>query len=204
LASSRTLTRFLKGNCKSASKPALLTVDDDQVLRAERDLRREYGDRFRVLQADSGTTALEALKQLKLRNDPVALFLVDQRMPQMSGVEFLEEAMKLFPEAKRVLLTAYADTDAAIHAINSVKTDYPPEAMGSEERLYPVVNDCSMTGSRRSAHHGDSCGWFPLVATIASNQRLLGPKSGALVDGHGADEARAWSSMLNLMPHSYR
>lgn len=130
---------------KSASKPALLTVDDDpEVLRAvERDLRREYGDRFRVLRADSGATALEALKQLKLRNDPVALFLVDQRMPQMSGVEFLEEAMELFPEAKRVLLTAYADTDAAIRAINSVKTDYyllkpwdPPE-----ERLYPVVND---------------------------------------------------------------
>ena len=130
---------------KSASKPALLTVDDDpEVLRAvERDLRREYGDRFRVLRADSGATALEALKQLKLRNDPVALFLVDQRMPQMSGVEFLEEAMELFPEAKRVLLTAYADTDAAIRAINSVKTDYyllkpwdPPE-----ERLYPVLND---------------------------------------------------------------
>jgi thioredoxin reductase (NADPH) len=96
-----------------------------------------------VLRADSGATALEALKQLKLRNEPVALFLVDQRMPQMSGVEFLEEAMELFPEAKRVLLTAYADTDAAIRAINSVKTDYyllkpwdPPE-----ERLYPVVND---------------------------------------------------------------
>ena len=127
------------------AKPALLTVDDDpEVLRAvERDLRREYGDRFRVLRAESGATALEALKQLKLRNDPVALFLVDQRMPQMSGVEFLEEAMQLFPDAKRVLLTAYADTDAAIRAINNVKTDYyllkpwdPPE-----ERLYPVLND---------------------------------------------------------------
>ena len=108
------------------AKPALLTVDDDpEVLRAvERDLRREYGDRFRVLRAESGATSLEALKQLKLRNDPVALFLVEQRMPQMSGVEFLEEAMKLFPDAKRVLLTAYADTDAAIRAINNVKTDY--------------------------------------------------------------------------------
>ena len=127
------------------SKPALLTVDDDpQVLQAvARDLRREYGDRFRVLRADSGATALEVLKQLELRNESPALFLVDQRMPQMSGVEFLEQAMELFPDTKRVLLTAYADTDAAIRAINTVKIDHyllkpwdPPE-----ERLYPVLND---------------------------------------------------------------
>lgn len=127
------------------SKPALLTVDDDpEVLQAvARDLRREYGNRFRVLRADSGATALDVLKQLELRNETVALLLVDQRMPQMSGVEFLEQAMELFPEAKRVLLTAYADTDAAIRAINTVKIDYyllkpwdPPE-----ERLYPVLND---------------------------------------------------------------
>jgi thioredoxin reductase (NADPH) len=127
------------------AKPALFTIDDDQeVLKAvERDLRREYGDRFRVLPCNSGATALEALKQLKLRNEPVSLFLVDQRMPYMTGVEFLEEAMELFPEAKRVLLTAYADTNAAIHAINTTKIDYylmkpwePPS-----ERLYPVLND---------------------------------------------------------------
>lgn len=127
------------------AKPAIITVDDDpEVLQAvARDLRREYGNRFRVLRADSGTTALDVLKQLELRNEPVALFLVDQRMPKMSGVEFLEQAMELFPEAKRVLLTAYADTDAAIRAINTVKIDYyllkpwdPPE-----ERLYPVLND---------------------------------------------------------------
>ncbi|MBW4573010.1 MAG: FAD-dependent oxidoreductase [Tolypothrix carrinoi HA7290-LM1] len=127
------------------AKPALLTVDDDpEVLRSvERDLRTEYGKRFRVLRADSGATALEVLQKLKLRNLPVALLLVDQRMPQMSGMEFLEEAMELFPEAKRALLTAYADTDAAIRAINTVKIDYyllkpwdPPE-----ERLYPVLND---------------------------------------------------------------
>lgn len=128
-----------------ASKPILFTIDDDpEVLRAvERDLRREYGSTYRVLRADSGTSALETLKQLKLRNDRVALFVVDQRMPRMSGVEFLEEAIKLFPEAKRTLLTAYADTDAAIRAINSIKVDYylmkpwdPPE-----ERLYPVLTD---------------------------------------------------------------
>jgi thioredoxin reductase (NADPH) len=126
-------------------KPVIWTVDDDpDVLRAvERDLRRKYGDRYRVISADSGASALEATKQLKLRNEPVALFLVDQRMPRMSGVEFLEKAIELYPEAKRALLTAYADTDAAIRAINSVHIDHylmkpwdPPE-----ERLYGVVDD---------------------------------------------------------------
>jgi thioredoxin reductase (NADPH) len=126
-------------------KPVLLTVDDDRaVLQAvARDLRGEYGDRFRIIRAESGASALDALKQLKLRNETVALFLVDQRMPQMSGVEFIEQAMPLFPEAKRVLLTAYADTNAAISAINTANIDYylmkpwePPE-----ERLYPVLKD---------------------------------------------------------------
>src|SRR5947209_11025619 len=109
-----------------AAKPILLTVDDDpDVLRAvERDLRRHYGRDYRVLRADAGATALEALRQVEERGDPVALFLVDQRMPQMSGVEFLEQARALFPDAKRVLLTAYADTEAAIRAINSAKIDY--------------------------------------------------------------------------------
>ena len=126
-------------------KPVILTVDDDvDVLRAvERDLRRQYGERFRVMRADSGATALETVQQIKLRNEPLALFLVDQRMPRMSGVEFLEQALKDFPDVKRALLTAYADTDAAISAINSVKIDHylmkpwdPPE-----ERLYPVLDD---------------------------------------------------------------
>lgn len=127
------------------AKPILMTIDDDpEVLRAiERDLRREYGNRFRILRADSGATALDLLRQLKQRNDPVALLLADQRMPQMEGVEFLAEAMQLFPATKRVLLTAYADTDAAIRAINTVKIDHyllkpwdPPE-----QQLYPVLND---------------------------------------------------------------
>jgi thioredoxin reductase (NADPH) len=126
-------------------KPVILTVDDDpQVLRSvERDLRSKYGNRFRVLRADSGLAALEILKQLKLRNEPPALFLVDQRMPQMTGVEFLEQAMIIFPDAKRVLLTAYADTDAAIRSINKAKIDFylmkpwdPPE-----QNLFPVVDD---------------------------------------------------------------
>ncbi|MBP5975315.1 FAD-dependent oxidoreductase [Brasilonema sp. CT11] len=127
------------------AKPVIITVDDDpEVLQAvARDLRQEYGDRFRIIRADSGASALEALEKLKLRNQPVSLFLVDQRMPQMSGVEFLEQAMSMFPDAKRALLTAYADTDAAIRAINNTKIDYylmkpwdPPE-----ERLYPVLDD---------------------------------------------------------------
>jgi thioredoxin reductase (NADPH) len=126
-------------------KPIIWTVDDDpDVLRAvERDLRRQYGDRYKVISADSGSSALEAVKQLKLRNEPVALFLVDQRMPRMSGVEFLEKAIEFYPDAKRALLTAYADTDAAIRAINNVQIDHylmkpwdPPE-----ERLYGVVDD---------------------------------------------------------------
>ena len=127
------------------AKPVIFTIDDDpEVLRAiERDLRREFGKDYRILRADSGPSALEALKELRLRNEAVALLLSDQKMPGMSGVEFLEAARHEFPDAKRALLTAYADTDAAIRAINSVKIDYyllkpwdPPD-----ERLYPVVQD---------------------------------------------------------------
>ena len=127
------------------AKPTILTVDDDpDVLQAvARDLRRQYGDRFRITRADSGQSALDAVQKLKLRNDTVSLFLVDQRMPKMTGVELLGAAGQVFPLAKRVLLTAYADTDAAIRAINNAKLDYyllkpwdPPE-----EKLYPVLND---------------------------------------------------------------
>jgi thioredoxin reductase (NADPH) len=98
----------------------LLIIDDDpQVLQAVGiDLRPKYSDRFRVLNADSGATALDILKQLKLRIEPPALFLVDQRMPHMTGVEFLEQALEIYPDAKRVLLTTYADTDAAIRSTN--------------------------------------------------------------------------------------
>lgn len=128
-----------------ATKPVILTLDDEpEVLQAiELDLRKEYGARYRILRADSGAKALDALEKLKLRNEPVALLLVDQRMPHMTGVEFLENALEIFPDAKRVLLTAYADTDAAIQAINKVKVDYyllkpwePPE-----ENLYPILHD---------------------------------------------------------------
>jgi thioredoxin reductase (NADPH) len=127
------------------TKPVLLAVDDDaEVLRAiERDLRRKYAGEYRVLRAESGAAALEIVRELKLRNNPVALFLVDQRMPGLSGVEFLQQAIELFPDAKRVLLTAYADTDAAIAAINDAGVNHyllkpwdPPE-----ENLYPVIDD---------------------------------------------------------------
>src|SRR5690349_8965264 len=127
------------------TKPVLLTVDDDaEVLRAiERDLRRKYASEYRVLRAESGAAAMEIVRELKLRNNPVALFLVDQRMPGVSGVEFLQQAIELFPDAKRVLLTAYADTDAAIAAINAAGVNHyllkpwdPPE-----ENLYPVIDD---------------------------------------------------------------
>ncbi|MEU2348037.1 FAD-dependent oxidoreductase [Modestobacter sp. NPDC049651] len=127
------------------ARPVLLTVDDDPaVSRAvARDLRRRYGDRFRVVRAESGPDALAALRELTARGETTALLLADHRMPGMTGVEFLEQAMDLAPTAKRVLLTAYADTDAAIRAINDVDLDHyllkpwdPPE-----EKLYPVLDD---------------------------------------------------------------
>ena len=126
------------------ARPVLLTVDDDPaVSRAvARDLRRHYGEGYRVLRAGSGAEALEALRELKLRGDPVAVLLADHRMPEMTGVEFLERAMDLVPRARRALLTAYADTDAAIAAINDVDVDAyllkpwdPPE-----EKLYPALD----------------------------------------------------------------
>src|SRR5918998_5686876 len=124
--------------------PAILTVDDDpSVSRAiARDLRRKYGEDYRIIRASSAADALDALRELKLRGGRVAVMLADYRMPQVNGIEFLEQAMDLFPRARRALLTAYADTDAAIQAINVVDVDHyllkpwePPE-----EKLYPVVD----------------------------------------------------------------
>jgi thioredoxin reductase (NADPH) len=125
--------------------PAILAIDDEPaVLSAiSRDLRRQYSDRFRILRAESGDAALEMVKGLKRRGDDVALFLADQRMDGLTGVEFLVAASEYYPDARRTLLTAYADTDVAIRAINEIRLDYyllkpwdPPE-----ERLYPVLDD---------------------------------------------------------------
>ncbi len=126
-------------------RPVLLAVDDDpDVLRAvERDLRKQYSDRYRVMSADSGQAALDILSRLAQRSEPVALLLADHRMPRMTGIEFLTAAIREFPDVRRVLLTAYADTEAAIGAINVVKLDYyllkpwdPPD-----RNLYPVLDD---------------------------------------------------------------
>ncbi len=126
-------------------KPVIFTIDDDTAVlnSIERDLRAHYGQAYRVLPIDSGKAALDYLKKLEQRNETVALFLVDQRMPEMSGTEFLAEGMKAYPQAKRVLLTAYADTQAAIDSINEVGLDYylmkpwhPPE-----EHLYPILDE---------------------------------------------------------------
>lgn len=135
------------------ARPVILTVDDDaDVLRAiERDLRQRYNATYRILRADSGISAIALLRRLQQRNDPVALLVVDHRMPQMNGIETLIEAIKFYPDAKRVLLTAYADTEAAIQAINDVQLDYyllkpwdPPQ-----QQLYPVLDDLLTDWFRR-------------------------------------------------------
>jgi len=127
------------------AKPIIMTVDDEpQVLNAvERDLRSHYRGEYRIVKANSGADALEAVQQFKQRNVPLALFLVDQRMPQMGGTDFLEQAQKFYPEARKVLLTAYADTEAAIASINTIGLDHylmkpwdPPD-----QNLYPVLDD---------------------------------------------------------------
>jgi thioredoxin reductase (NADPH) len=125
--------------------PYIIIIDDDiQVLRAiQRDIRNEYRDEYKIAATESALEALELVKELKLKNEDAALFISDQRMPEMEGIEFLEKANEIFPSAKKVLLTAYSDIEAAIKAINNVKLDYyllkpwhPPE-----EKLFPVVND---------------------------------------------------------------
>src|SRR5680860_459767 len=190
-------------------KPILLTVDDDPgVSRAvARDLRRHYGDTYRVVRTESGPQALDTLRELKLRGDLVAVLLADHRMPEMTGLEFLEEAMDLFPHARRALLTAYADTDAAIEAINVVDLDHyllkpwdPPE-----EKLYPVVDalielwlatdeqsvtQTQVVGHRWSAHS------FEVRDFLARNSvpyRWLSseePEGRRLLDAAGVDPTR--------------
>ena len=127
------------------SKPIILTVDDEEAVRnaVERDLARHYRKDFRILKASSGAEALETVRQLRQRNDVIALFLVDQKMPGMSGTEFLAEALVEYPEARKVLLTGYADTEAAIAAINTVGLDHylMKPWTPAEENLYPILDD---------------------------------------------------------------
>ena len=167
-------------------RTAILTVDDDPgVSRAvARDLRRRYGERNRIVRAESGASALEALRQMKLRGDLVAVILADYRMPEMNGIEFLEQAMDIYPGARRVLLTAYADTGAAIDAINVVDLDHyllkpwdPPE-----EKLYPVVDallDAWLASDHRPVPETKVVGhrWS---ARSLRGTRVPGPQPGAL------------------------
>lgn len=192
-----------------ARKPVILTVDDDPaVSRAvARDLRRHYGERYRIVRAESGGDALQTIKELKLRGETVAVFVADYRMPQMTGIEFLEEAMDLYPMARRVLLTAYADTSAAIDAINVVDLDHyllkpwdPPE-----EKLYPVLDslveawratgDRTVPRTRVIGHRWSERSWA-VRQFLARNQHPFRshmaeePKGRELLDAAGNDGAR--------------
>src|SRR5215207_7944109 len=154
------------------SKPTILTVDDDpQVVAAiGRDLAGQYGAEYRVVQASSGTEALMVLTRLALRDEPVAMIAADQRMPQMTGIELLSQARAHAPGAKLLLLTAYADTDVAIRAINEIGLDYyllkpwdPPE-----ERLYRSWTTCSATGGRPTRITHLMCGWSGIGGRTAA------------------------------------
>ena len=197
----------MTGPATQPRNPAILTVDDDPaVSRAvARDLRRHYGERYRIVRAESGPDALATLKELKLRGDTVAVLVADYRMPQMSGIEFLEKAMDLFPLARRVLLTAYADTHAAIDAINVVDLDHyllkpwdPPE-----EKLYPVIDglleewraigDRAMPYTKVIGHRWNQRSWevrqflarnqFPFRAYMADEPKGMQLLEAASLDG---------------------
>ena len=158
------------------SKPTILSVDDDPMVAAAvaRDLRSRYGAEYRIVSATSGAEALAVLAKLALRDQPVALIVADQRMPGMSGVEMLGEARANTVGAKYLLLTAYADTDAAIKAINDVGLDYylmkpwdPPD-----ERLYPVIDELLPTGARRTrSTRPTSASWVTAGPTVAMRSR---------------------------------
>ena len=170
----------------SGSRTAILTVDDDPgVSRAvARDLRRRYGDQYRIVRAESASAGLDALRQMKLRGDLVAAILADYRMPELNGIEFLEQAMDIYPGARRVLLTAYADTGAAIDAINVVDLDHyllkpwdPPE-----EKLYPVLDEL-LEAWQESDHRAvprDQADRAPLVGALVGGPRVPRPQPGAV------------------------
>src|SRR5919112_97079 len=137
------------GRVSSERRPAILAVDDEPAVlgAVARDLRRGFGERYRILRASSGSEALGVLGELRARGDQAAMLIADQRMPGTSGTDYLAQARTLVPDAKRVLLTAYADTEAAISAINDVALDYYPLKPSDppEEQLYPVLEDLLTT-----------------------------------------------------------
>ena len=166
------------------SRPVLMAVDDDAPVLAavERDLRDRYAEHYQVITASSGDQALDLLRRLRLREDTVALLLVDQRMPGMSGTEFLAASRELYPDAKRVLLTAYADTDAAIRAINDADVHHyllkpwdPPD-----ERLYPVLDDLLETWRRPAPSANLRVRRRPVVGRQPRAARVPRPQPGAL------------------------
>ena len=195
--------------------PVIVVIDDDQqVLRAvERDLRSRFGAAYRVIAADSGTAGLDIVRRLKLRGSAVALFIVDQRMPGMTGVEFLGEAREHYPDARRVLLTAYADTEVAIAAINSVHLDQyllkpwdPPE-----EKLFPVLEDVldDWTGDvpaalRRTPHRQPPAGRRAVTRSRTTWPGTRSPSAGWTSRSRARPPSwpRALASMLSPSPWS--
>ena len=178
------------------SRPAILVVDDEPVVLAAvaRDLRRGFGERYRIVRAGSGEEALDVLRELLRRGEQVALLVADQRMPGLSGTDFLVRAREIVPTAKRVLLTAYADTEAAIHAINEVSLDYyllkpwdPPE-----EELFPVVEDLLTS-------------WDAGAALESGGVRLIGHRfSRASHDLRGPSQLDDLSGRLQLLLFPFR
>jgi thioredoxin reductase (NADPH) len=175
------------------SKPTILAVDDDPQVSAAitRDLASQYGADYRIVRATSGAEALIVLTKLALRDEPVALIAADQRMPQMTGIEMLEQARAHAPGAKFLLLTAYADTDVAIKAINDIGLDYyllkpwdPPE-----ERLYPVIDD--LLGDRRRRPRPGLVTVYMGVAGASQPEASL--VAAAETSGGGSPRPARWS-----------
>src|ERR1700723_3098901 len=180
-------------------KPILLSVDDDSdVLRAiERDLRSQYGAEYRVIGSDSPESALQLLKQLKVRNDSVALLLADQRMPRMDGVAFLQEATQIFPDAKRALLTAYADTNAAISAINQASIPPFRESAFSAPGGLPARMNCAIfSRAIASRTSGSTLNFPPMTRRQSVSSMLLAPRPVAFRSCSFLTERNFWRVCL--------
>ncbi len=171
--------------------PFIIIVDDDtQVLRAiQRDIRNKYRDEYKIAATESAREALETIRELKLRNEEVALFISDQRMPEMEGVVFLGQSNEIYPAARKVLLTAYADIDAAIKAINHVRLDYYllKPWHPAEEKLFPVIDDLldDWHASHKPDHEGIRVIGFQWSPKSHRVKEFLSGEFGSLyLDGH--------------------